>query len=176
MTIPPLAFDKKSLRKIMREMVRGLEGDSAKANDALHHWLLGQPMLKTIAVFSPLPGEVDLTNLTKSHPEQNWVYPKVLGEELTFHRGTNLLPGAFGILEPVEGTAEVPIKEIDAFICPGLAFDLSGGRLGRGRGFYDRMLAGARKDALKIGVCFPEQIVPNTFPEAHDQKMDVVIS
>ncbi len=176
MAIPESSPDKIALRKKMRQIIRELDANSLKVNDALDHWLLDHPMLRTIAVFSPLPGEVNLTNLIKSRPEQNWVYPKVRGEELAFHRATNLLPGAFGILEPSEESPEIPITEIDAFICPGLAFDQNGGRLGRGRGFYDRILAKARKDALKIGVCFPEQMVPSTFPEAHDVQMDVVIS
>jgi 5-formyltetrahydrofolate cyclo-ligase len=175
MTIPESVSDKIALRKIMRQIICEMDADSSKASAALDQWLLGHPMLQTIAVFSPLPGEMDLTNFCEKRPKQTWVYPKVRGEELTFHSGENLIPGAFGILEPAEGAPEVPIEKIDAFICPGLAFDQRGGRLGRGRGFYDRMLARARKDALKIGICFPEQIVPNTFPEAHDVPMDTVI-
>ena len=52
----------------------------------------------------------------------------------------------------------------------------TGGRLGRGRGFYDRMLAKARPDALKLGICFEIQLVADTFPEPHDVRMDHVIA
>ncbi len=118
---------------------------------------------------------MELTEVCKTYPHLRWVYPKVTGHHLTFHPGDSLQPGAYGILEPVDGSAEVPLEEIDAFICPGLAFDPAGHRLGRGRGFYDRLLAQARPDALKVGVCFPFQIVPDTFPEPHDVIMDEVI-
>jgi len=87
-----------------------------------------------------------------------------------------LVPGAFGILEPSPTLPVVDLAKIDVFLCPGLAFDSHGGRLGRGRGYYDRLLARARPDAYKIGVCFPHQLVPETFTEPHDIHMDLVIS
>lgn len=168
------------LRTAMRRISRSRVHDSKPVCDAVYHWLAGHPDLQTIAVFSALPGEPDLAELVALHPDHRWVYPKVSGHHLTFHAVENpaseLAPGAFRILEPVPGLAEIAITEIDAFLCPGLAFDPRGGRLGRGRGFYDRMLAQARPDALRIGVCFPHQLVPDTFPEAHDIHMDAVVS
>jgi 5-formyltetrahydrofolate cyclo-ligase len=164
------------LRKSMRQILRALDADSSKVCTALDAWLLTQhSALHTIAVYSPLLGEVDLSASIQNRPDLDWVYPKVRGEDLTFHLGKILIPGAFGILEPADGAPEVPIETIDVFICPGLAFDHNGGRLGRGRGFYDRVLSKSRNDALKVGVCFEKQIVPNTFPENHDVPMDVVI-
>lgn len=159
----------------MRQVLRGHAFDSDPAGAALAKWLLARPGLRTVAIYSALPGEVDLTALRHHHPQLNWVYPKVRGHHLTFHPGDQLHSGAHGILEPADGSPEVPLDQIDAFLCPGLAFDKSGHRLGRGRGFYDRLLAQARPDALKIGVCFPFQIVPDTFPEPHDVIMDEVI-
>jgi 5-formyltetrahydrofolate cyclo-ligase len=148
--------------------------------DALDRWLADQPGLRTLAVYAALPGEVDLAELIARHPERTWVYPRVAGEDLIFHAVGNpaldLVAGAFGIREPVPALVEIPVGVIDAFLCPGLAFDEHGGRLGRGRGFYDRMLAGARPGALKVGVCFANQIVPNTFQEPHDVRMDRVVS
>jgi 5-formyltetrahydrofolate cyclo-ligase len=138
-------------------------------------WLTARPGLRTVAVYSPLPGEVDLSPALIALPDRRWVYPRVTGHHLTFHSGENLTPGAFGILEPAPGSPEIPLGEIDAFLCPGLAFDWNGGRLGRGRGFYDRLLAQARPDALKIGIGFPEQLVADTFSEAHDIRMDEVL-
>ncbi len=132
--------------------------------------------LQTIAAFSPLPGEVDLRPCIAKHPQVRWVFPRVDGDHLSFHGGENLSPGSFGILEPNITSPEIPLSEIDVFLCPGLAFSPSGHRLGRGRGYYDRLLAQIRPDALKIGICFPEQIVPDTFPEPHDIPMDMVIS
>ena len=159
----------------MRQALREHTHDSGPVCAALEKWLLSRPALRTVAIYSALPGEVDLTAVRQGHAHLNWVYPKVIGHHLTFHSGDQLHPGAHGILEPAAGSPEVPLSEIDAFVCPGLAFARNGGRLGRGRGFYDRLLAQARPDALKVGVCFPFQVVPDTYPEAHDVKMDAVI-
>ena len=154
--------------------------DSDAIHPAVLKWLADHPALETIAIFSALPGEVDLTDITLRHPERNWVWPRVAGEELQFHLvshpATQLTTGTFGIREPSLELPLIAVHEIDAFLCPGLAFDLRGGRLGRGRGFYDRMLSKARPDAIKVGVCFPWQIVPDTFQEAHDVPMNEVLS
>lgn len=155
-------------------------GDSRSVCEAVYHWLAKRPNLQTIAVFTALPGEPDLADLVARHPDRRWVYPRVFGDHLAFHAvkkpALELAAGAFGILEPCPTLAEVAVDQIDVFLCPGIAFDPHGGRLGRGRGFYDRMLAQARPDAIKIGVCFPNQIVPDTFPEPHDIHMDAVVS
>ncbi|MGL4399135.1 MAG: 5-formyltetrahydrofolate cyclo-ligase [Luteolibacter sp.] len=176
MAIPPAPHAKSSLRTTLRQALRSHAHDPAAACAALSDWLLARPHLRTIATYSALPGEVDLTAVHRLHHQRRWVYPKVCGHHLTFHSGDSLHPGAYGILEPAHGSPEVPLDEIDAFLCPGLAFDPQGHRLGRGRGFYDRLLAQARPDTLKVGVCFPFQIVPDTFPEPHDVIMDHVIS
>ena len=107
----------------MRQALRGHTLDSAPACDALTKWLLARPALRTVAIYSALPGEVDLTALRRRLPQLNWVYPKVRGHHLTFHPGDHLHPGAHGILEPAEGSPEIPLDQIDAFLCPGLAFD-----------------------------------------------------
>lgn len=163
----------------MRERLRGAGHDSAPACAALDAWLIAHPALKTIAVYSPLPGEVDPAPALLRHPERRWVYPKVDADHLTFHALENthrcLQTGFLGVLEPAAHLTEVPLHEIDAFICPGLAFDPHGGRLGRGRGFYDRLLEKARPDALKVGICFKDQLVPDTFPELHDVRMDEIL-
>ena len=181
MAIPDSITAKKLLRSRMRSISLLEIRDSHSVCRALDDWMSARPELRTIAVFSALPGEPDLTELTAlPRPGVRWVYPRVDGEHLTFHivadPAQDLIPGAFGILEPSPGLPEVTPSEIDAFFCPGLAFDPQGGRLGRGRGFYDRLLAQARPTALKVGVCFPHQLVPDTHSEPHDIAMDLVIS
>ncbi len=180
MAIPESNNPKSQLRKAMRLIPLEPPADSAATIRALERWLAEHPGLQTIATYCALPGEVDLAELTTAHPQRRWVYPRVHGTNLTFHLVENpavdLTPGAFRIFEPSPALAEIPIEMIDAFLCPGLAFDPHGGRLGRGKGFYDRMLAMARPDALKIGVCEAARMVPDTFPESHDVRMDEVVS
>lgn len=164
----------------MRRLARGHLPISRPVCDALERWLANHHGLVTIAVFAALPGEVDLTELVARHPDRRWVYPRVTGHDLAFHAvadpAVELTGGAFGVREPSPTRPPVTIDRIDAFLCPGLAFDVHGGRLGRGRGYYDRMLAGARPGALKIGVCFARQMVPDTYPEPHDVRMDAIVS
>ena len=159
----------------MRETLRAAQPSSEPACAALSRWLAAHPALRTVAVYSPLAGEVDLSKTIHARADLAWVYPKITGHHLSFHPGGNLVPGPFGILEPDADAPEIPIREIDAFLCPGLAFDPRGGRLGRGRGFYDRMLAHSRPDALKLGICFPFQLIPDTFSEPHDVRMNEVV-
>ena len=164
----------------MRQMLRAQTPDSQNACAALDRWLRERPTVRTLAVFSPLPGEVNLAASIDLQRDKKWVYPRVGTNLLTFHavhdRAVDLVPGSFGILEPDPSLPAVEIEEIDVFICPGLAFDPRGGRLGRGRGFYDRILAHARNDAFKLGICFALQQVPDTFSEPHDVRMDEVIA
>ena len=159
----------------MRRLTRATEVDSSAACAALHSWLCKHPAVRTIAAYSPLPDEVDLAKTLARHPEIRWVYPRVSGDHLTFHPGLSLQPGSFGILEPDPTSPEVALHEIDGFLCPGLAFDPRGGRLGRGRGFYDRLLAHARPDATFLGICQKSQMIPDTFSEPHDIRMHAII-
>ncbi len=164
----------------MRALARAQSLDSQPVCAALDRWLARHQGMQCIAAFAALPGEVDLSTWIVRHPDRCWVYPRVVGSSLTFHAVTHppteLFPGAFHVREPSPDLPEIPVERIDAFLCPGLAFDPHGGRLGRGRGFYDRILACAKPTAVKTGVCFPWQIVPNTYQEPHDVRMDGVVS
>jgi 5-formyltetrahydrofolate cyclo-ligase len=170
---------KNAMRRELRRRMAVSSGDSARVLREIDAYLRNHPQIRVIALFSPLPGEVDLTSLTKQS-DRIWAFPKVEGRELTFHRTADtegeLRPGAFGILEPIPGLPTVDAGEIDLFLCPGLGFDRRGGRIGRGKGFYDGILAKARPDAVKLGVCFTHQIVDEVVMEEHDVHMNGVIS
>lgn len=66
-------------------------------------------------------------------------------------------------------------EEVDVWVCPGLAFTLDGKRIGFGGGWYDRFLAAARPDALKLGVAYPWQIVEELPQEPTDVKLDRIV-
>jgi 5-formyltetrahydrofolate cyclo-ligase len=164
----------------MRRLASLDPGDPAAVLAPLSRWLDEHPELRNIALYSAIAGEVDLSGLPARLPARHWHFPKVTGGGLTMHRVpdpvSDLAPGTLGILEPSPVLPAVGLAEIDVFLCPGLAFDTRGGRLGRGLGLYDRMLAGARPDALLIGICHPRQIVPDTHAEAHDVPMHLLAS
>lgn len=75
----------------------------------------------------------------------------------------------------VESQLELPFIP-DLVLVPGLAFTRAGHRLGRGGGFYDRLLSGRAKDAYKLGICFESQLLESLPTEEHDAVLDAVIS
>jgi len=87
---------------------------------------------------------------------------------------TDLVPGHRGIPEPLATLPTIPVVALDFLVIPGLAFDVEGGRLGRGKGHYDRLLALVR--GVTCGVGYDEQIVPNVPVESHDVKLNVVLT
>jgi 5-formyltetrahydrofolate cyclo-ligase len=83
-----------------------------------------------------------------------------------------LVPGPRGLLEP--GAGGRALAEADVVIVPGVAFDASGGRLGRGGGSYDRALAAVRVPV--VGLAFDDAVVDAVPVEAHDARVDVVVT
>lgn len=79
--------------------------------------------------------------------------------------------GAHGIPEPVR-TEPAPPEALRVVVVPGVAFDAQGGRLGHGRGHFDRLLA--RSPALRVGLCSEARLVAAVPMEPHDVRMDVV--
>lgn len=102
--------------------------------------------------------------------------PVVVGEELelrVYSGPEDLTTGAYGIEEPT-GELFTDYEAIDFALIPGVAFDASGNRLGRGKGYYDRLLPRLR--AFKAGICFPFQLVDEVPAEPFDIRMDTVIT
>lgn len=75
----------------------------------------------------------------------------------------------------VESELQIPFSP-QVILVPGVAFSIDGRRLGRGGGFYDRLLAGRARAAFKIGIGFPLQVLQTIPHEEHDAILDVVIS
>ncbi|HEY1718862.1 MAG TPA: 5-formyltetrahydrofolate cyclo-ligase [Verrucomicrobiae bacterium] len=88
--------------------------------------------------------------------------------------GNEIVSGHFGIREPSKSCVEIPLDHFDLILVPGIAFDLRGHRLGRGKGFYDRLLAEVR--GVKCGIAFDGQIVEKIPAEAHDVRMDFILT
>jgi 5-formyltetrahydrofolate cyclo-ligase len=92
-----------------------------------------------------------------------------------------LVEGAYKILEPKTELRELPAKklkpeELDLVMVPGTAFDVRGGRMGQGKGYYDRLLSNARTDAPLVGMAFDCQIFDEIPVAAHDVFMDFVLT
>ncbi len=82
-----------------------------------------------------------------------------------------LAPGALGIPEPRPMLRRVDPSEVDWALVPGLAFDLRCRRLGRGAGYYDRLLPALRPDAPRWAVAFECQVIDHIPTEPHDQAL-----
>lgn len=93
----------------------------------------------------------------------------------------DLAAASFGLLEPSAAVRSDPSRhvnpeEVDLFVVPGVAFDRRGGRLGYGRGYYDRLLALARPGVTIVGLAFEAQMVELVPAAAHDVPMDAVVT
>ena len=166
--------EKQILRVKMRAAVRSL-ALNASASERIRHHLQNSAPWRTARVvfgFLALPGEPDW--LGENLPSDKLLaFPKVSGDGgLEFLLGSTFQTGAFGVREPEGGTAAPPP---DLVIVPGMAFDLTGARLGRGKGFYDRWLAG-NPAVRKLGVCFQCQVVESVPVESHDARVHAILT
>lgn len=110
--------------------------------------------------------------------ERPLAFPRIEGEDLEFYIPKSkeaMKENAYGILEPqVFGSRRSEKPQV--ILVPGLGFDRRGGRLGSGKGFYDRLL---RKNsrAIRVGVAYSVQVTDENLPtESHDQNMDWVVT
>src|ERR1700710_957407 len=106
------------------------------------------PSAHTILFFAPLPNELDIwpmlelsmalgtTCALPFFDAQNQIY----GARVLDKLATDIIAGKFGVREPAASCAEISLEKFDLVLVPGMAFDLNGSRLGRGQGFYDRLL------------------------------------
>ena len=189
---PGVSRSKDDIRREMRARRRALSADeraeasavvcaklarSAGLGDVVDPFEIGSP----VAVYLASPDEIDLRAFIE---RLLWLGCKVVaprwnGEtyELAVLKGLDarhLRRGPMGIMEPVDAEI-VPPKEVDGWIVPGLAFTRDGRRLGYGGGWYDRLLADAPKDAVKIGVAHSFQIVDDLPSEPHDIPLAAVV-
>ena len=137
-------------------------------------WLAAE----TILLYHSLPDEVNTDSLIR-HTFQHGkriILPAVTGYDLELREycgEEHLVEGAFHIQEPV-GDVFTDYFSIDLAVIPGVAFTPAGARLGRGRGYYDRLLP-RLVGTYKIGLCWNFQIVKNIPVEPHDVLMDSVV-
>lgn len=129
-----------------------------------------------ILLYHSLPDELSTREfIARWHEKKHFFLPRVNGvnlEILPYDR-TSLKLGAFQIEEP-QGDDVTSIESIEMVVVPAVAYDSKGNRVGRGKGYYDRLLRDTK--ATKVGVAYDFQIVDEIDAEPHDVKMDVVIT
>ena len=137
---------------------------------------------QSILFFAPLPEELDVwplmiealaagkrAALPRFMPAaQGYVACQILDPV------ADLELGQFGIREPRCRCARFESKQLDLILVPGLAFDLQGGRLGRGKGYYDKLLEALRGSTCSVA--FDQQVLDEIPMAPHDMRLDCILS
>lgn len=177
----------KQQKKALRQLINNRKAKHSKQelielSDNIIQQLVLDPLwvkAQVVLLYYSLPDEVYTHELVREYSKQKQIIlPVVVGDilELRKYSGEqDLKKGSYGILEPC-GELFVNYRELDLVVVPGLAFDKQGNRLGRGKGYYDKLLP--HISASKIGLCFgfqylDEQTIPT---EETDIPMDQIIT
>jgi len=128
---------------------------------------------KVVASYVPLKSEPDTGDFNQGGEARfKIVFPRVVGTELEFASG-DFSGSGLGISEP-DGEA-IALSDIDVFLVPALAVDISGNRLGKGKGFYDRCLKKV-SNATVIAVVFDQEVLEKVPSEEFDQRVDGIVT
>jgi 5-formyltetrahydrofolate cyclo-ligase len=177
---------KRSLRSQLLAQRRSLSHDSWHASSrAAQLKLLSLDeyvCAECVALYAPAHNETD-TGLILAAAFQTGkrvLYPAVCGHQMVFRcveRVEALQGGAFGILEPCPTGTDHQADEADLIVVPGVAFDLTGHRIGYGKGFYDRFLYHPGRTAHLVGLCHEFQLLDGAIPaDLHDIPMEIIVS
>lgn len=177
-------MNKAEIRKIKkqerREMEKNLAAEKSRQIAERVQTLAEWKQAKTVLAYLPCQNEADASILlcaalrekkTAAVPVSNPETLEMLAAELLDF--SELAPGAYGILEP-ETVVPVAPERLDLVLVPGVAFDKNGGRIGFGKGYYDRFLK--KTSAKTVALCYGFQIVPDCFSESEDYPMDYIVT
>lgn len=154
-------------------------------SDALLPWILRTARQQTVALFASMPDEVETRMLDRALRDARIprALPVFAGDSMWMVRVPpdqlidDLPRGALGIRAPAaaadlihDDSRVVQPEDLGAVVVPGLAFDNEGGRLGRGKGYYDRLLLRVDLDRA-MGVAFDVQLVHCVPLDAHDVRL-----
>jgi 5-formyltetrahydrofolate cyclo-ligase len=180
---------KKSIRE-EAHAARNALADKDGLSQVICERLVGLPEYKsaqTVMYYVDVRSEVRTRHYLKTalgHGKRIVVPYCVVDEELETFLLTDmnqLAVGMYKILEPrpeLRSVPElkVPVEELDLIIVPGVAFDRVGGRLGHGKGYYDKLLEHARPATPLVALAFECQLFPEIPMQAHDIFMDKIVT
>lgn len=173
-------MNKADARRLVRERKRLLNEADKKEAARLAFERVEQTSLfmqsRNILLYYSLPDELSTIEfINKWAAKKNIFLPRVNGDDLEIlpYNKETLHVGAYQIEEP-DGSDIRDICEMELVIVPAMAYDLSGNRVGRGKGYYDRLLVKA--DIAKIGVAYDFQLLDKIESEPHDVRVDIVIT
>lgn len=172
---------KKAIRKRIRELLQNLTTNQHLRESEKIVLQLSQHELwqnaQTILAFSPLADEPDIFPLISNTKGKTILLPVIKEDtlEIKEYKSPNDLAQEkrFGVLEPT-GKVYTDLQKIDLVIVPGVAFTKEGKRLGRGKGYYDKLLK--KLTCPFVGISFSFQILDNIPTEEHDVILSHIIS
>ncbi len=181
---------KQEMRRHVLDLIKSQKEEVAlrKNREIFEKFLLLPVFVKarTVLFYVSCKGEVDTFAMMNRAIElgKKVAVPLVVKEEkkiipVVIIATHELKTGTYGIPEPQQDNSlgRLPIEEIDLVVVPGLAFDRLGNRLGRGAGYYDRLISILPLNTPTIGLAYDLQIVSAIpFLEAHDRPVTVVLS
>lgn len=180
-----LEREKAALRAQVRVLLRTMsDANQREASAAVCRALRERvlPDARTILFYAPLVGEVDVwpaleealaSGLTVALPRFDAATGRYEARVLR-RSAADVVAGPFGIREPPAHCSKLEPASADWILVPGLAFDVHGGRLGRGRGYYDRLLLEVH--GRRCGVAFEQQILPALRCAPHDLRMNALVT
>ena len=177
---------KTTLRFAIRERLSKVSMEN-RANRAANacQILIGQPRWKEarfVLLYAPLRDELNVDQLLKIALESGKILalPRYSTSTSRYDAAEvrdleeDLRPGRFAVREPGPTCRAMPLNRLDFILVPGVAFTLDGRRLGRGKGHYDMLLANSK--SFRCGVAFDQQIVEDLPTEAHDIRLDCILT
>ncbi len=177
---------KSHLRREMRQILAEMSADlAARGSDHVCSSLQAKSAWESassVMLYVPMKGEVDILPLIQKGVTSGKLVclPRFDADLYSYSAAlvepsqSELVAGQFGVLEPAPAAKVMPLNQLDLVLVPGLAFDERGYRLGRGRGFYDQMLASVV--GIKCGVAFDQQLLSSVPAEPHDVLMSTLLT
>jgi 5-formyltetrahydrofolate cyclo-ligase len=177
---------KSELRRRISAELRGwiVSGDEHRvASDAICRAIADHRAwreAKVVCAFLPLPSEPRIAPLWERKSGPQFCFPRVRGEGVELIRIDDcerLARADWKLAGPEFDAAPIVApNSVDLYLVPGLAFTRDGRRLGRGGGYYDRLLAQHARGSIALGVCFAIQLIDILPIESHDQQVDAVVT
>jgi len=183
---PGSGASKSDWRKYFREQLGQLSVAERTSDSALLcQRLEGRPEWKqarAVLLFVPAAGEPDILPLAHRALAAGKIvtFPRHRPDTDSYEASRiadlvrDLAPGRFGIPEPRSECSRFSLIELDFSLVPGIGFSLDGGRLGRGRGYFDRLLAAIT--GFKCGAAFDCQVAREFALEPHDARLDCILT
>jgi len=177
---------KAQLRRESRSRLRAVPAEVlAAAAERMIARLVDRPewsAARTVMLFAPMPEEPDVWPLADRVLKEGRMlalprFDVARGEyqaAVVRNLAREVIRGSFGIREPASECPVWPVNELDFVLVPGLSFDARGRRLGRGKGYYDRLLGSVGGTAC--GVAMDWQVLPDIPVEPHDRGVDCILT